>query len=573
MSYYIFSFKKNDIDIELKTSDFSFICKIADKWIKEIADSSGESDIDSGFNMQIQSTKLKEHLKPVEEPEKEETPEPSIEEPKIIEPEVVKETPQEEVKEETPEPPIEEPKIIEPKVVKETPQEEVKEETPEPSIEEPKIIEPEVVKEIQQKEDDSDDDYIELEEIDEVEDEDDESITVAVEIDSSDIEETPEPSIEEPKAIKKEKIDEQPLEEPKTIESKTDEPEDSQNSATSSQKKTNNKKTRVTSKSPRAKRLAAKPPRTLKSNITDADKDNKTDKETKETPKKKLQKPQNQEPENTHNKDKEKKDNVVDKFKKLVKSPFKKVDPDTKLTKSQKKLYKELIKEDKDIKKIAGGKLKNDKFHQILQKKFAEGVDKVKPDEKLENLIQKFAQENLQNTNSSNTPNQVNNQTQQALSPQQSVAPEQVKETLETKTFNKGIYTADNTESNSKEEYAEVLEEHQETKLGQQEEKETKQQLQFDTLPDLLSRIKPENPVEKLILIAFYLNEKENKEKFSIKDINTVSPTSIKSQIDHSVLHDAMSKNFIELVPDISGTAEYTEYKLTKEGAQLIQKK
>lgn len=76
----------------------------------------------------------------------------------------------------------------------------------------------------------------------------------------------------------------------------------------------------------------------------------------------------------------------------------------------------------------------------------------------------------------------------------------------------------------------------------------------------------PQSPLDNLIITAMYILNVENKELFSIKQINAKLVPLTGEPITHAVIEDAINQNLIKIVPDLTGTSEFTEYTLTPEG-------
>ena len=80
----------------------------------------------------------------------------------------------------------------------------------------------------------------------------------------------------------------------------------------------------------------------------------------------------------------------------------------------------------------------------------------------------------------------------------------------------------------------------------------------------------PESKLDYILLTAYYLQNKENLYKYSLKQINSKTMPFLGSLIDHYIIHDAVASGFIEVVPDYNGTADVTEYRLTEEGENYL---
>lgn len=88
----------------------------------------------------------------------------------------------------------------------------------------------------------------------------------------------------------------------------------------------------------------------------------------------------------------------------------------------------------------------------------------------------------------------------------------------------------------------------------------------FESLKELIQLKNPQSKMEYLLLIAYYLQTKENLFKYSLKQLNTKAMAVFGSLIDHSIIHNAVANDFIEVIPDYNGTSEVTEYRLTAKG-------
>lgn len=91
-----------------------------------------------------------------------------------------------------------------------------------------------------------------------------------------------------------------------------------------------------------------------------------------------------------------------------------------------------------------------------------------------------------------------------------------------------------------------------------------------------LNLIKSKNTTDKfhyLIITAYYLLEFEKMERFSLKQVNAKLMQNLSEVIDHVALQEAINQNFIELVPDLTGTSEIGEYRLTTAGEDFFANK
>ena len=87
---------------------------------------------------------------------------------------------------------------------------------------------------------------------------------------------------------------------------------------------------------------------------------------------------------------------------------------------------------------------------------------------------------------------------------------------------------------------------------------------------EFLSLYNPETQLDYLLITALFIMNKENHERFTIKQLNAkIVPLSGKP-IDHSMIQDAIDEKYIRVVPDLTGTSEFTEYTLTENGEKYF---
>jgi len=108
-----------------------------------------------------------------------------------------------------------------------------------------------------------------------------------------------------------------------------------------------------------------------------------------------------------------------------------------------------------------------------------------------------------------------------------------------------------------------------EDKAVMQEEK-TSIPPNFKNLADLISIKKPQTKLDYLLITAYCLQEKEGAEKYSLKQINSVVVPHLKEPIDHSIIHEAVGHEYLEVVPDYPGSDGITQYTISKHGEDYI---
>lgn len=87
---------------------------------------------------------------------------------------------------------------------------------------------------------------------------------------------------------------------------------------------------------------------------------------------------------------------------------------------------------------------------------------------------------------------------------------------------------------------------------------------------NLLQSKKTDDKFNFLIITAYYLSEFEKMERFSLKQINAKLMQNVSVVIEHPILQDAINKNLLEVIPDLTGVAEVAEYRLTRAGEEFF---
>lgn len=91
-----------------------------------------------------------------------------------------------------------------------------------------------------------------------------------------------------------------------------------------------------------------------------------------------------------------------------------------------------------------------------------------------------------------------------------------------------------------------------------------------NSLADLCDQAHPGSSEDYLLLAAYYLSQVEAQACFSLKRINANLVKSGLTPVNHSALEAALSRGYLSMVPDLSGTAEVSEYSLTDEGLAFV---
>ncbi len=91
-----------------------------------------------------------------------------------------------------------------------------------------------------------------------------------------------------------------------------------------------------------------------------------------------------------------------------------------------------------------------------------------------------------------------------------------------------------------------------------------------NSLADLCDQAHPGSSEDYLLLAAYYLSQVEAQACFSLKRINANLVKSGLTPVNHSALEAALSRGYLSMVPDLSGTAEVSEYSLTDDGLAFV---
>lgn len=109
--------------------------------------------------------------------------------------------------------------------------------------------------------------------------------------------------------------------------------------------------------------------------------------------------------------------------------------------------------------------------------------------------------------------------------------------------------------------------------------KTPKTELTFKTSPTIqkdnaflnfINSRKIEKKIDYLLLTAYYYTQYEQKPRFTLKQLNSKLMQNIAVIIDHSVLQEAINREYIECLPDLTGLVGASEYRLTAYGEKVL---
>ncbi|MBR2430878.1 hypothetical protein IKB17_05405 [bacterium] len=85
-----------------------------------------------------------------------------------------------------------------------------------------------------------------------------------------------------------------------------------------------------------------------------------------------------------------------------------------------------------------------------------------------------------------------------------------------------------------------------------------------------ISTRKIERKMDYLLLTAYYFTQYEQKPRFTLKQLNSKLMQNIAVILDHGVLQEAINRNYIECLPDLTGLVGASEYRLTSYGEKVL---
>ena len=85
-----------------------------------------------------------------------------------------------------------------------------------------------------------------------------------------------------------------------------------------------------------------------------------------------------------------------------------------------------------------------------------------------------------------------------------------------------------------------------------------------------ISSRKIDKKIDYLLLTAYYFTQYEQKPRFTLKQLNAKLMQNIAVIIDHSVLQEAINREYVECLPDLTGLVGASEYRLTAYGEKVL---
>jgi hypothetical protein len=79
-----------------------------------------------------------------------------------------------------------------------------------------------------------------------------------------------------------------------------------------------------------------------------------------------------------------------------------------------------------------------------------------------------------------------------------------------------------------------------------------------------------EKKIDYLLLTAYYFTQFEQKPRFTLKQLNAKLMQNLAIILDHSVIQEAINRDYIECLPDLTGVVGASEYRLTAYGEKTL---
>ena len=85
-----------------------------------------------------------------------------------------------------------------------------------------------------------------------------------------------------------------------------------------------------------------------------------------------------------------------------------------------------------------------------------------------------------------------------------------------------------------------------------------------------ISSKKIEKKIDYLLMTAYYFSEFEQRPRFTLKQLNAKLMQNIAVIIDHGVVQEAINRDYLECLPDLTGLIGASEYRLTAYGEKVL---
>ena len=87
---------------------------------------------------------------------------------------------------------------------------------------------------------------------------------------------------------------------------------------------------------------------------------------------------------------------------------------------------------------------------------------------------------------------------------------------------------------------------------------------------NFISGRKIDRKIDYLLMTAYYFTQYEQKPRFTLKQLNAKLMQNIAIILDHSVIQEAINREYLECLPDLTGVVGASEYRLTAYGEKTL---
>ena len=87
---------------------------------------------------------------------------------------------------------------------------------------------------------------------------------------------------------------------------------------------------------------------------------------------------------------------------------------------------------------------------------------------------------------------------------------------------------------------------------------------------NFISTKQTDKKIDYLLMTAYYFTQYEQKPRFTLKQLNAKLMQNLALIVDHSVLQEAINRDYIECLPDLTGLVGASEYRLTSYGEKVL---
>ena len=222
---------------------------------------------------------------------------------------------------------------------------------------------------------------------------------------------------------------------------------------------------------------------------------------------------------------------------------------------------KDMIVEEfeKWVKKISAYVHKSSGHETAVHPAFHSGTEKELTEKKIEEQLKNAAKPEQK---PAETREEETSQTIDALysqsQPEMPAAPEEPKPTIQTDNENvQNVFDA-------------ILDRSMQTPQSELSFKANPSIKKDNAFLNYISGRKIDKKIDYLLMTAYYFTQFEQKPRFTLKQLNAKLMQNIAIILDHSVVQEAINREYLECLPDLTGVVGASEYRLTAYGEKTL---